>query len=297
MPLTFLSHQAVVLPIKIRAPQRSSGTALVLGSISPDVEYFLNGYPIGTVGHTWTGLFTFCVPVTLALYWVVTRIIAEPLAAHLPEGGEFHLRDYALVRRQPTEPRYWGIVALSALVGATSHVVLDRLSGGWSSTAATHFGSWIPYDTLPSNEAWAIAKITSWVVLGAASLLMLRSIGRRRLVRQWVADREGRQDDRGMEQPAAGHPRERANVPASFVSSRTRGWRSTGFWLWICLGGLAGAILGALHRRRGYFMHEPATWIHIWLCSVSGAFIGLVLASIAWHATRSRSVQLRGAEE
>ena len=40
MPLTFLSHQAVVLPLKLRAPRSVSGTAPVLGSVAPDVEYY-----------------------------------------------------------------------------------------------------------------------------------------------------------------------------------------------------------------------------------------------------------------
>src|SRR5690349_25113242 len=101
MPLTFLSHQAVVLPLKIAAPRAVSGTALVLGSMAPDVEYFLRGYPTATVSHTWLGQLTFCLPVTLLLFWIVTRVIAEPAAAHAPELGDLRLQDYALIARQP----------------------------------------------------------------------------------------------------------------------------------------------------------------------------------------------------
>ena len=52
------------------APRATSGTALVIGSMAPDVEYFLNGYPTSTVSHTWLGQLTFCLPVTLVLFLI-----------------------------------------------------------------------------------------------------------------------------------------------------------------------------------------------------------------------------------
>ncbi len=293
MPLTFLSHQAVVLPLKLRAPHLTSGTALVLGSMSPDVEYFLRGYPTGTVSHTWPGLVTFCLPVTLVLFWIVTRIVAEPAAAHLPTGGDFHLPDYGAIRNQPSSLRHWAIVAVSALIGAASHVVLDKLSGGWSSRYATHFESWIPFDALPSDEAWVAAKLTSWIVLAIATLLMMRHIGRRGLLARWVAQRNA---GRGGDVEVAS--RDRRAVPAGDGAAHAhQAGSSLAFWGPVALAGIAGGALGALYRRSGFFMYQPATWVHIWLCAVSGAFIGLVLASAAWHAARWRSAQLRGSQQ
>ena len=287
MPLTFLSHQAVILPLKIRAPQLTSGTALVLGSISPDVEYLLHGYPTGTVSHTWPGLFTFCLPVTLVLFWVVTRIIAEPVAAHLPQGGEFQLRAYGVIRHQPSDGRHWAIVAVSGLIGAASHIVLDKLSGGWSSRAPTHFESWIPFDALPSDEAWVIAKLTSWILLAIATVLMMRSIGRHGLLARWGAERARRY---------SAHRADSA-TPGSLPSLTSANFSTLRFWSWVALAAVVGGALGALYRRPGFYMHEPATWVHIWLCAVSGTFVGLVLASVAWHEARSRSVQLRGSQQ
>ena len=287
MPLTFLSHQAVVLPLKMRAPRVTSGTALVLGSMAPDVEYLLRGYPTGTISHTWPGVFVFCLPVTLALFWIVTRILAEPVAAHLPQGGEFRLPAYGAIRYQPSGARHWAIVAASAVVGAASHVVLDKLSGGWSSRYPTHFESWIPFDTLPSDEAWIAAKLMSWIVLAVATLLMMRHIGRRGLVARWSTEREAadpaNRTDRGSAVSAGG-----LTGP---------GWPAARFWTLVVIAGLAGGGLGALYRRSGFFMHQPATWVHIWLCAVSGTFVGLVLASAAWHSARSRSAQLRGSQQ
>ena len=282
MPLTVLSHQAVVLPLKIGAPRATSGTALVLGSMAPDVEYLLRGYPSSTVSHSWLGQLTFCLPVTLALFWVVTRVMAEPVAAHLPDAGDFHLRDYALLRQQPVSGRHWVIVAISALIGSSSHVVLDRIlasSGG------------MYYHSLKATPALIAVNVAVWILLAAITLLLMRHIGTRGLLRRWVAERFGeapRIDDNGGANPRAPGPlAQHLDAPRSLRA----------FWGWVLVCMVTGGILGAYVRRPGFFLHQPATWLHIWLCAVSGAFVGLLLASAAWHGARWRSVQLRGNQE
>jgi len=279
MPMTFLSHQAVVLPLKIRAPGVTSGTALMLGSIAPDVEYFIRGYPTSGVGHTWPGQITFCLPVTLALFWVVTRVIAEPVAAHLPPGGELRLREYALIRRQPGTLRHWMIVAVSALAGSSSHVVLDMLTDGWGD---------VPYHDLSATPAWIAVNIGLWIVLAGVTLLLMRYIGRHGLLRRWAAQRSGE----GVTGGIGGHaPIDRPRI--EYGESGNVGV----FWGWVLLCTVGGAIYGARTRLPGFHMNEHATWVHIWLVSVASAFVGLVLASLAWYGTRSRQVQLRGGQQ
>lgn len=282
MPLTFLAHQAVVLPLKIGAPRATSGTALVLGSMAPDVEYLLRGYPTATVSHTWVGQLTFALPVTLALFWVVTRVIAEPAAVHAPEGGDLHLPDYALIRQQPMSGRHWLIVAMSALVGSASHVALDRVSDGWGG---------MPYHALAASRTWIAVNVGLWIVLAGITLFLMRHIGRHGLLQRWAAERSANalpvDDSRAT--------RRRAARPADGATGTPRNVGA--FWGWVFLCTLTGGILGAYYRRPGFFLHEPGTWVHIWLCSVSGAFVGLVLAGAAWHAARSRSVQLRGNQQ
>jgi hypothetical protein len=281
MPLTFLSHQAVVLPFKIRAPGVTSGTALVLGSIAPDVEYFLRGYPTSAVGHTWSGLITFCLPVTLALFWLVTRVIAEPVAAHLPAGGDLRLRDLGLIRHQPASLRHWIIVAVSALLGSASHVALDRVADGWSQ---------VPYHALDASPVWIAVNVGLWIVLAAITLLLMRYIGRNRLMRRWAAERSGASNStagsRTPPDPPPETPRDDLDPPGNIGV----------FWGWVLLSMLAGAIVGIRYRRSGFFLDQGATWVHIWLVAVAGAFVGLVLASLAWHGARARLVQLRGGQ-
>lgn len=285
MPLTFLSHQAVVLPLKIAAPRWTSGTALVLGSMAPDVEYFVRTYPSGTVSHTWPGQVTFCLPVTIALYWIVTRVVAAPLAAHLPDAGALRLTEYARLEDQPASPPHWLIVGLSSLVGSASHVVLDRLSGGWSMYAATEYGAFFPFSLMRADWHWVAFKLATWVLLALLTLAMMRYIGERSLLRRWVADR----------QPAASNGPARldgrTSRPATRPASRPA---SDGFWAIVGVGAAIGGVLGAIFRRTGFFLHQPATWVHIGLAAFSAGFIGLVIASLWWRRRMHRLTRLRG---
>jgi hypothetical protein len=276
--MTFLSHQALVLPLKIAAPRWTSGTALVLGSMAPDVEYFLRGYPTSTISHTWVGQLVFCLPVTVALYWVVTRIVAEPAAAHLPDGGALRLRDFALLRQQPAGARHWGIVASSAVIGSSSHVVLDRLvaaAGG------------MPYHSLAASRAWVAANVALWFVLAAVTLLLLRHIGQNRLLQRWADARASAASGGGHEVEARPARRARPLEPRQAPSN------VTAFWSWVLFGMAVGAALGIYYRRLGFWLDGLAAWVHIWLCSISGAFVALVLMCAAWHVARGRAVHLR----
>jgi uncharacterized protein DUF4184 len=282
VPLTFLSHQAVVVPLKVGAPRLTSGTALVLGSMAPDVEYFVRGYPTSTIGHTWVGQLTFCLPVTMALFWVVTRLIAEPAAANAPEGGDLHLPDYALIRQQPVTARHWMIVAVSALVGSASHVLLDRIPDGWGG---------MPYHALAASRAWVAVNVGLWILLAAITLIVMRHIGRHGLLWRWAAERSGDASSLDDGRIAGRRAAQGASDPNG--SSGNPG----AFWGWVFFCMVTGAMLGAYYRRPGFFLDQYGTWVHIWLCAVSGAFIGLVLASAAWQGARWRAVQLRGNQQ
>lgn len=267
MPLTFLSHQAVVLPLKLRSPRWFNGTALVIGSMAPDVEYFVRGIPVEELaGHTWRGQLTLCLPVTLVLYWVVTRIIAEPVAANLPDGGAFRLGEYTLLREQPATSSHWLKAIVSALIGSISHVVLDRATGGWAASEYIQRRSWLPPDLLPSDRAWTIAQVSVWLVLGAVTLLMLREIGRRGLLRRWVAARG-----------EAAHPRHQLKPNRAL------------FWTPVFLAAIAAIAWGATHPRKDYHLNEFSTWIQIGLRTVSCTFLAILIMSVIWQITARRS--------
>ena len=129
MPATF-AHPIAVLPLS-RRPLVFS--ALVVGSLAPDFEYLLRLAPRSTVGHTVLGLFTFCLPLGLAVVWFWHAFLKVPLLELLPDR---HYRAL-LPLSHPfslTPALRFGVVALSVLLGAATHVGWDAFthSNGWA---------------------------------------------------------------------------------------------------------------------------------------------------------------------
>jgi hypothetical protein len=171
VPLAFLAHQAVVLPLRIAGRRRVSGTALVLGSIAPDAEYVIRTYPTATLGHSWAGQIAFCLPLTIVLYVVVTRLVAPAVAANLRGGDENDggLRSVVLLGANG-RPVSWVVVGLSALMGSGSHVLLDRAE----SAVVRGLGSPL-FESPPA----LVAEVGISLVLAMIAVPMLSRIARR----------------------------------------------------------------------------------------------------------------------
>ncbi|MFI2714227.1 DUF4184 family protein [Micromonospora sp. NPDC018662] len=126
MPLTFPSHLAPVLPLKLWRPRWFDGVALCTGAVAPDVGYLFSGtrLDLGMRTHTLGGLLWWCLPVALGYAWIVRRVVAG-IAVHLPAPRLFGWPRYAGLAgvRHP-----WQVTVCSALIGAFSHVGWDRVS-------------------------------------------------------------------------------------------------------------------------------------------------------------------------
>jgi hypothetical protein len=134
--------------------------ALVLGAASPDIAYLVDGsgLPVWPLSHELHGLILFCLPVTL-LGCLMVRRAAPVVAAHLPSGGPFALRDYGALRESG---HAWWVTVTSAIIGAASHLLLDGLE------------AWVPAIEYPAHLVGLIAMVALAAV-----------IGRRRLVHRW----------------------------------------------------------------------------------------------------------------
>ncbi|NYD86867.1 DUF4184 family protein [Cellulomonas oligotrophica] len=135
MPFT-LAHPAAVLPL-VRGPLVPA--ALVAGSLSPDVPYFVPApryagawyepFVNATTTHAWPGALTVAVPtavVLLALWWVVRAPLADllvPRADVAPGGGR-----HGAGPRRVAEQAGWVVVSL--VVGVLTHVVWDSFTHG-----------------------------------------------------------------------------------------------------------------------------------------------------------------------
>ena len=261
MPLPLLAHGAPVLPLKLWWPRLVNGTALVIGSIAPDAEYVWFGHVRGDWGHSMPGLLTFCLPVTLVLHPIVTRVIARPLAAHLPQGGSWRWRDLALVTPARATVRSIAGVALWGTLGAFTHLVWDAWASteGWSAVmrlVATG-RAYVPTPTVMES----IQPVSS--LLGAlVTFAILWQIGSRGLMREWSTEQ-------AVARPL---PRQRA-------------------WFWPFLATVAVTMSAlAVHRRpNGFFLHEPAIWVIVAVRTTRAVAIALIAACAAVLVTDGRA--------
>lgn len=89
MPFTF-AHPAIVLPfLKIRTSYISA-SCLIIGSITPDFEYFLTMKATGRYSHTITGAFALDLPIAFSLVLIFHSLIKGPFIVNMPEY--FHQR-------------------------------------------------------------------------------------------------------------------------------------------------------------------------------------------------------------
>lgn len=198
MPFTFLAHQAPVVPLKLVRPAWFSGVALVIGSMSPDFEYFLRGEPISTLSHTLAGQLVFCLPMTVLLVLLVERVLAPTLPGHLPELGPFHVRDFAALSNTRRSVTGWLKVTASAVVGSISHVFWDGFTHGhgWAVAQLAILGK--PVLVVFGHEvpAYKLVQHGSTLVGAGVTLGLLLVIGRRRLVVTWRGPVAGPQKPR-----------------------------------------------------------------------------------------------------
>lgn len=122
MPLTF-AHPAVILPFS-RNSKYFNFLALVLGSMSPDFEYFLRGRPYGEIGHTFAGFVVFNLPIVIIVYLLYQTYVHRTLFNHLP----LFLQDTYSQKPDSTNVLKVTVFLYSALLGMLTHVVWDSFT-------------------------------------------------------------------------------------------------------------------------------------------------------------------------
>ncbi|MCL1920008.1 MAG: DUF4184 family protein [Kiritimatiellaeota bacterium] len=127
MPFTF-SHPALVLPLAYLPRRWVSLTGLVIGSLTPDFEYFLRMRIRSNYSHTADGLFWLDLPLGLLCAFIFHNIVRDPLLGNLPH--------FLKSRLSPLRPLDWNkhfrenglAVAASILIGAASHILWDSFT-------------------------------------------------------------------------------------------------------------------------------------------------------------------------
>jgi hypothetical protein len=100
-------------------------SALVVGSMAPDFPYFVRLVEdTGRLGHSFTGLVYFCLPVGLFLLWLWHAILKLPLLALAPRQLSTRLSQDDLRFRFGGWSRF-SLILLSLWVGAALHIFWD----------------------------------------------------------------------------------------------------------------------------------------------------------------------------
>jgi hypothetical protein len=122
MPLTF-AHPAAILPFS-RKSKYINFSAMVIGSMSPDFEYFLRGQPMGEIGHTFTGFVYYNLPLVALVYFIYHIFVHHTLLSHLP----VFLQDTYITRPDANKTLKLVVFIYSALFGMLTHVVWDSFT-------------------------------------------------------------------------------------------------------------------------------------------------------------------------
>ncbi len=133
MPFT-VAHAAAVLPLHTLTRRRTDLSAIILGSMVPDLAYFYHLHPRGgQLGHSIIGLLTFCLPAGLACYFVFHWIVKRPAAMLLPEAHRRRLEASINNDREKISSNRLLSVGLSLVIGALTHVIWDAFTHrqGW----------------------------------------------------------------------------------------------------------------------------------------------------------------------
>jgi hypothetical protein len=129
MPWT-LSHPAIVLPLRRFSPQPLDFAALIIGSMTPDIGFYIGRFDLAKFAHTLPGSFLACLPtgVILLLFYF---LFCRPVCYALPSPHRQALRP--LCPDFPTGLTPWGIILLSLLLGAWTHNFWDAFTHqpGW----------------------------------------------------------------------------------------------------------------------------------------------------------------------
>lgn len=127
MPFTF-SHPAIVLPLAKYSGRHISLTGLIIGSMTPDFEYFFRMKIQSNFSHTISGLFYFDLPAGILLSFVFHNLIRNSLYDNLPKTFRSRLEAFKLFKWNDYFKNHYFVVIISILIGAASHLLWDSFT-------------------------------------------------------------------------------------------------------------------------------------------------------------------------
>ncbi|WP_424244123.1 hypothetical protein Dip510_001315 [Elusimicrobium posterum] len=133
MPFTF-AHPAAVLPAAWLPSRYVCMSALIVGTLTPDFEYYLRVRVMSVISHTTGGLFWFCVPAGLLALFIFHNIVRDTLIENLPLFLRSRFNKYKNFNFNAYFKNHWLVVLLCLLAGAFTHQLWD----GFTHAAGNH---------------------------------------------------------------------------------------------------------------------------------------------------------------
>lgn len=124
MPFTF-SHPAILLPFKYLPERWFSLTGIIIGSLTPDFEYFIRMKVQSNYSHTFYGIFWFDLPLALLVSFAFHNLVRNALFFNLPNFIKSRTSIFISFNWNNYFKENWIIVFVSILIGIASHLFWD----------------------------------------------------------------------------------------------------------------------------------------------------------------------------
>lgn len=125
MPFTF-SHPAIIFPFLRN--KKLSATALIVGSMSPDFEYFFKMQTQSEFSHTFLGIFLVDFPLSFIVMFFFHEIIKKPMIENSPIYFQLRMQELKELNWLVYFKNNVVIVLISLFLGAISHFFLDSFT-------------------------------------------------------------------------------------------------------------------------------------------------------------------------
>jgi hypothetical protein len=164
MPFT-PAHTAIVLPF-VRSKYLSA-TALIIGSMVPDFEYFLTMDDKASHGHTLGGIFYFDIPIAIFVAFLFHRFVKINLINNLPLFLQRKFYDLKKFDFETYFRKHWMIFIVSAIIGIGSHLLWDSFThpNTFIVRNLSIYDTIVPYEGARYPLYYALQVISSYVGL------------------------------------------------------------------------------------------------------------------------------------
>jgi hypothetical protein len=127
MPFTF-AHPLVILPLGKRKSKYFDFTALIVGSMAPDFEYFIHFRPYQLYGHSILGQLYYNLPLVVIVSIIWYYILQKPIISNLPKPYNTYFFYLTKKTWRINSIRSIIVFIYSSFIGMISHLLWDSFT-------------------------------------------------------------------------------------------------------------------------------------------------------------------------